>query len=331
MQPVSLAYNQNEYRVNPIRSNESRMPRRERAYVENYGQDGESLGKAYQQAVLIANMKDEQLLSLAKADANKDKKYKLGTYTAALVGVPVVDTFVSGALSEAPKLSGKLGTMGKVAAGWGGAFMLAGLYNGFVDKVSAVSPVVKNFEEKHPVIASLLSLAGFAAVLVGAHKGIGKASEVFVNKFPKIAESMSNLKSSVADTINNSKFNEKIVQPAKTKIVELAQKYPKTARITIGAAVLSVPFMVMGTLFKLFTEKYEKAEQVKDTYKKLAEAREINRVVLNKINNGIVDEPIVNLANLEAERELDEAKQDIENAECEVEEDEYDSDNGHFD
>lgn len=307
------------------------MPNRNRAYVEKYGTDSENLGRAYQRAVAMANLKDEQLLTLAKADAHRDDKYKKNTYAAALIGLPAVDTFVSGAFSKAPKLAGKLGTMGKTAAGWGGAFALAGLYGGMVNKVSAVSPVVRNFEDKHPVIKSLLTLAGFAAVLIGAHKGVSKVAEVLPKKFPEIAAGVAKLKSGVAETINNSKLSTKIAQPLKAKLVAFAQKHPRTAGTMISGLALSVPVMLIGTLYKMFTEKSEKAEQIKDTYKQLAVACEMNRQIVSKIAERVSDEPLVNAANALANKELNEAKEEVEAESVYDDESEYDSDNGHFD
>lgn len=311
MQPVSFSSLSQEYRVNPIKSNQSRMSNRQRAYTEDYASRREMFARAYQQAVNIANMRDEQLLTLAKIDAHRDDKYKKNTYAAALIGVPVVDTFVRGAFAEAPHLSGKLSTMGKAAAGWAGAFALAGLYGGMVNKVSAVSPVVRNFEEKHPVIKSLLTLAGFAAVLIGTTKGINKLSTAAAKKFPEIAESAAKFKTSVANTINNSKLNSKIAQPLKAKLIKLAEKYPRTAGVTLSALVWSAPVMAIGTVFKAFTDKAEKAEQTKDTYKQLIATREMNRRIVDKINNNVQEVQIAKIANALAETELAEAKEDI--------------------
>lgn len=310
MQQVSFSAIPNAYRVQPGHAIKTNAQRREQQYNLDYQRNKENLAQAYQDAVMIANLKDEQLLSIAKVNANKDKKYSDKTYKTALIAVPVMDTVLNGAFTKSPKLSSKLGVMGKSAAGWAGVFALAGLYGGMVNKISAVSPVVRNFDEKHPVIKSLLTLAGFAGVLIGSDKAIKKLGEFLPKKFPEIAEGAAKMKAGIAKTIDKSLFNKKLVQPLKAKAITFAKHNPRLAGVTLAALALSVPFIAMGAVFKAITDRAEKAEQVKDTYKQLAVARNMNRQVVDKINQQAVTESIANLANVMCEKELQDAKID---------------------
>ena len=287
MQPVSLSKIPLEYRIDQNKHEKPYQSRESRNYTPN-NLNKEELYNKYMDAVRIANLKDQELLSIAKADANKDDKYKAKTYTTALIGIPVADTLISGAFSRAPGLSGKLSTMGKVGAGWIGAFALAGLYNGMVDKITAVSPVIKRSEDRHPIISSILRLAGFAAVLVGAHKAISKLATTLPAKLPKTAAILAETKSKAASFINNSSLNKKVITPIKNKIAETAVKHPKVAGYGLTALALSVPALVIGTIFKSITDKNEKSEKIKDTYQNLLAARELNRMQLNLINSGLI-------------------------------------------
>lgn len=312
MQPVSFTTVPNDYRVHPVHARRANAERNGNHGIDYQQQNKEHLAKAYQDAVAIANLKDEQLLSIAKVDANKNNKYSEKTYKTALLAVPVLDTVLNGAIAKSPKLSSKLGVMGKTAAGWAGAYALAGVYGGMVNKISAVSPVVRNFEEKHPVIKSLMTLAGFAGVLIGSDMAVKKLGEVLPKKFPEIAAGTSKLKAGIAKTVDKSFFNKKLVRPLKARAMAFAKHNPRLAGVTVATLALSVPFIAMGTLFKAITERAEKAAQVQDTYKQLAAVRNANRQVVDKINQQAVSESIANLANVMCEKELQEAKLDAE-------------------
>lgn len=285
MQAISFGQQMpSEYKVKPIRREDFNEAQQNRAKMMQDFDRNENLRRAYMDAVMTANLTDKQLLAIAKNDANKDNKYKANTYAAALVAVPTVDTFLNGITTKAPKLSGKLGSMGKTAVGWGGVFALAGLYSAAVQKVTAISPTMQNLEEKHPVLKSLLSLAGFAALLIGGQKGISKLAEVLPKKLPGVAADITKAKTVVADFINNSKLNTKILKPMKDKVVAWAGKHPRMASTALSGLALSVPFMALGALFKVFTDKAEKAEQIRDTYNKLSEIRDNGRMILMASN-----------------------------------------------
>ena len=291
MQPINSVNMPSGYRVNPINredlgSRGQENARREAMFSESEIDKRRQLYESYNRAVEVANLKDQQLLSIAKADASRDDKYKFGTYAAALVGVPVADTFLRGAFTDA-KLAGRLGAMGKTAAGWAGAFALAALYNGLVDKVTAVTPVLKKVEDRHPVMSTILRLAGFAAVLVGAHKGVSKLAAVLPKKFPGVKKDILKYGRKLANKINNSGLNKKVLGPLKEKIVAYAQKNPKTANSLATGAALSVPLLAFGTLFKAVTDKTEKSEKVRDNYNQLVAARDMSRAKLDYINSGI--------------------------------------------
>ncbi len=297
MQAISFGNMPSEYRVSPIRREDYKEAKQNRERMTRQFEEHDNLRRAYMEAVRTANLTDKQLLSIAKSDASKDDKYKFNTYAATLVAVPAIDTFMNGVTTQAPKLSGKLGAMGKAAVGWGGVFALAGLYGAAVQKVTAISPTMQKFEEKHPVLKSLLSLAGFAALLIGGQKGISKLAEVLPKKMPGVAADIAKSKTAIADFINNSKLNTKILKPMKDSIVEWAAKHPKTASTLFGGLSLSVPFMAIGALFKAFTEKAEKAEQIKDTYNKLAQVRDQSRIAVMMANMNAKTEPVTKIAN----------------------------------
>lgn len=261
----------------------------------------ELMNAYYDKAVKMANMSDKDLLSIAKYDAHRNDKYKAGTYAATLAAVPVVDTFVNGITTNAPKLSGKLGVMGKTALTWGGVFALAGLYNTAIQKISAVSPAMQKFEDKHPIIKSLLSLAGFAGILIGGQKGIAKLAEVLPKRMPGVVADLAKARTSVANFINNSKLNAKILKPAKDKVVQWAVKHPKTSSIALSTLALSVPFMAMGALFKAFTDKSETAKQVKDNYAALVKVRNDSRKTVKMIDSAVAMQKLESLKKLESE------------------------------
>ena len=284
MQAVSFKRMPSEYRVNPVKREDYKNAQFNRDAMQNLEQNAE-LKKAYMDAVRLANLTDQQLLNIAKRDAHKDDKYKLNTYAATLLAVPTIDTFMKGITTEAPKLSGKLGAMGKTATGWAAAFALAGIYGDVVKKVTAVSPTMQKFKEKHPVLKSLLSLTGFMALLIGGQKGLSKLVNVLPKKMPGVAADLAKARTFVADFINNSKVNTKVLRPLKDKVVAWASKYPKATGTTLSALAWSVPAMVIGSLFKIFTDKAEKAEQVKDNYAKLVNVREQKRNLVEAIHN----------------------------------------------
>lgn len=297
LQPISSNNMPSTYRVNAIRREDARMPRFERETFEDEIERKKNFAQAYYVAVQNANLKDRQLLDIAKHEAHRDDKYKFNTYAAAMVGVPVLDTFVRGTLTGAPKLSGKLGSMGRIAAGWGGAFALAGLYNGVVEKITAVSPVVRSFEERHPVIKSLLSLAGFAALFVGAQKGVHKIAETLPKKLPGVMADFGKIKARLAENINASKFNKHIVQPVKAEAIEFIKDHPKLATTGIAALWYSAPVIAIGTIFKALTDKAEKSEQIKDNYRQLAQMRDLNRSIVEQVNLRLATEPLAQCAN----------------------------------
>lgn len=297
MQAISFGQMPSDYRVKQIRREDYKEAQQNRERMMRQFDNNENLRRAYMAAVETANLTDKQLLSLAKQDAHKDDKYKVNTYAAALIGVPAVDTLVRGITTDAPKLSGKLSSMGKTAAGWAGVFALAGIYNGVVEKITAVSPTMQKLEEKHPVIKSLLSLAGFAAALIGGEKAIAKLSEVLPKKMPGVMADLTKFKATVASKINGSELNKSVLKPIKDKIVQWAAKNPKTASIALTSLALSVPFMAMGALFKAFTEKAEKSEQIKDTYNKLAEARKNAQIAVAMVDMGAQTAPIARITN----------------------------------
>ncbi len=296
MQAISFGQVPSDYRVKQIRREDYKEAQQNRERMMRQFDNNENLRRAYMAAVETANLTDKQLLSIAKRDAHKDDKYKMNTYAAALIGVPVVDTLVKGITTDA-KLSGKLGSMGKNAAGWAGVFALAGIYNGVVEKITAVSPTMQKLEDKHPVIKSLLSLAGFAAALIGGEKAIAKLSEVLPKKIPGVMADLTKFKASVASKINGSELNKSVLKPIKDKVVQWAAKNPRTASIALTSLALSVPFMAMGALFKAFTEKAEKSEQIKDTYNKLAEARKNAQIAVAMVDMGAQTVPIARIAN----------------------------------
>ncbi len=297
MQAISFGQVPSEYRVKPIRREDYKETQQNRERMMRNFENNENLRRAYMAAVETANLTDKQLLSIAKADAHKDDKYKMNTYAAALIGVPVADTLIKGVTTDAPKLSGKLGSMGKNALGWAGVFALSGIYNGVVEKITAVSPTMQKLEEKHPVIKSLLSLAGFAAVLIGGQKGLDKLAKVLPEKLPGVAKDLSKMKTKVAEYINKSKLSTDLYRPLKDKAIELATKHPRTASVALSALALSVPFMALGALFKAFTDKAEKSEQIKDTYNKLAEVRDKNRLAVKMVDMGAQTEPVARMSN----------------------------------
>lgn len=297
MQAISFGQMPSEYRVKPVRREDYKEAKQNRENLMRQFDNNENLRRAYIQAVRTANLTDKELLSIAKYDAHKDDKYKMNTYTAALIAVPTIDTFLSGVTTDAPKLSGKLSTMGKAAVGWGGVFALAGLYNGAVNKITAISPTMQKFEEQHPVLKSLLGLAGFAALLIGGQKGINKLAEVLPKKLPGLTKDLAKVSDKVANYINETNLNVKILKPLKDKVVAWAVKNPKTASTGASALALSVPFMALGALFKAFTDKAEKSEQIKDTYNKLAEARQQNRDAVAMVNMRMQTAPLAMVAN----------------------------------
>ena len=297
MQAISFGHQvPSEYRVKPVRREDYKEAQQNRERMMHQFSSNENLRRAYMDAVRTANLTDKQLLSIAKQDANRDSKYKVGTYAATLAAVPAIDTFMAGLATESPKLSGKLGAMGKTAAGWAGVFALAGLYNSAVQKITAVSPVMQKFEDKHPVIKALLSLAGFAALLIGGQKGLKKLAEVLPKKMPGVVADIAKSKAAVAEFINNTKLNTKVLKPIKDKVVAWAAKHPKVASTSLSALALSVPFMAMGALFKAFTDKAEKSEQIKDNYNRLVDARDRNRAALMMLD--MQTEPMAKMADV---------------------------------
>ena len=292
MQPVSFnpAITGNVHSANPAfgQKDNGGTGNKSYRYPDEYVMRRRAMYDTYRRTVEYANLSDQQLFKIAKLDASKDDKYKFNTYAAALVGVPVADTFIRGTLSEAPKLSGKLKTMGAIGAGWIGALALAGIYNGVVDKVTAVSPTLRRTEDRHPVITSILRLAGFAALLVGATKGMGKLKTTVAKKFPGFVKDYHKMAKSLGDKINNSSFNKKFVSRIKGKAIELANKHPKLAGATLSTLLLAAPFVAAGTLFKAITDKNEKSAKIADTYRKLASARELNRRELDRIHSGVI-------------------------------------------
>jgi len=324
MQAISFGQTPSEYRVKPIRREDYKAAQQNRERMMRNFENNENLRRAYMAAVETANLTDKQLLSIAKADAHKDDKYKMNTYAAALIGVPVADTLIKGLTTDAPKLSGKLGSMGKTAAGWAGVFALAGIYNGVVEKITAVSPTMQKLEEKHPVIKSLLSLAGFAAVLIGGEKGLAKLAKILPEKLPGVAKDLSKMKTNIAEYLNKSKLSTDLYRPMKDKAIELATKHPRTASIALSALALSVPFMALGALFKAFSEKAEKAEQIKDTYNKLAEVRDKNRLAVMMVDMGAQTEPVARIANQYEKSVNNELNKDVIDVTADVEEEHLD-------
>ena len=286
MQAISFGNTSSDY-YKGVRVNKDgfRKPGRQHTQALSEREKTANLKALYNMSVIMANATDRDLLALAKKEAHSDDKYRAGTYAATVAAVPVADTLLRGLTTDAPKLSGKLSAMGKNGLLWGGVFALAGLYNAAVQKVTAVSPAMQKFEDKHPIIKSLLSLAGFAAVLVGGQKGLTKLAEVLSKRMPGMTADLAKAKTFVADFINNSKLNTKMLKPAKDKVVAWAAKNPKTSAFALSALALSVPFMAMGLLFKAFTDKLEKTAQVKDFYSQLLVAREQGRKIVGSIEN----------------------------------------------
>ena len=291
MQPVSFnpAVSGKTY-SNPAfgKENNAQTERKSYRYPDEYVIQRRAFYNTYRRNKEFANLSDQQLLNIAKLDASRDDKYKFNTYTAALVGVPVVDTFVRGTLLGAPKLSGRLKSTGIIGAQWIGALALAGIYNGIVDKITAVTPVVRRSEERHPVISSLLRLAGFAAVLVGGVKGVSALKGSVAKHFPGFVRDYNKVSKSLAKKINDSKLNTKIIRPAKNKLIEFAAKHPKIAGTGLTAALWTAPVLAIGTMFKAITDRSEKADKIRDTYNKLAITREITRHKLAEIEAGAI-------------------------------------------
>ena len=315
MQPISFA--SSEFNVPPVRKNGVKYSQAANSrHYEKQTQDGidarqRRMAKAYRDAVNMANLTDKQLLAIAKKDAHRDDKHKMKTYAAALVGIPALDVAAKGVLTKAPKLSGKLSTMGKAAVGWGGVFALAGLYNGAVEKVTAVSPVFKRFEEKHPALSSLLGLTGFAATIIGAEAGVDKLAKVLPKKFPGVASDLGKMSAKVANVINESKITKKVLKPLKDKVVAFALKNPKATKVGVATLAFAAPALAVGALFKGLTDKAEKSEQIKETYNKLAKAREANRKAVQLVNSRIINEPLAVAANIAAQEAAVAANLDV--------------------
>lgn len=312
MQQISfVSPSVNESYLAPKRVNPSDNQLPLRVALDNVDTRERQMMKAYQDAVAIANLTDKQLLSIAKQDANKDNKHKAKTYATAMLAVPAIDIASKGVFTDAPKLSGKLGSMGKASVGWAGVFALAGLYNGAVEKVTAVSPTLKKFEEKHPAISSLLNLAGFATAIVGAEIGLKKLGGTLAKKFPGAVADLKNVKATVAEAINSSKINQKVLKPIKDNIVTLAKKYPKVASLSKTALALAAPALAAGVIFKAITDRAEKRDQMDETLSKLAMVRELNRQAVKKINAQVIDEPLALAANKVANTEMVGAEMDL--------------------
>ena len=240
-------------------TNENYRPKRKYSEkdIEKIKKAKNRFEQTYNYHTQIANLKNEDLYKIARADASKTDKYKVPTYTAALATIPVVDTLVSGAFTKGP-LSTKMAGMGRNALAWGGILALAGLYNGVVEKITEVVPVARKLEENHPIIKSILSIAGFVAVATAGQKGLSLLTKHAATHMPKLATKMAGWKAGLKTRINNSKLATKVYQPIVDGIKSFGVKHPKMANAGIATAALATPILTGGVLFKALTDKSEK-------------------------------------------------------------------------
>lgn len=261
----------------------------------------------YQKARNLSELNDEQMKTLSKAIASRDDKHKLNTYTAALVGIPVLDTIAKTVYTPG-NLSGKISTAGKTAGMWGGTFILATLYNSLTNKISAVSPVARKFGDDHPVLASLLNLAGFGGVLVGAKKGL----DLLISKsglvFPKLAEYVRDFSAGTALKVNQSKINQKVLTPVAEQISKTASKFPKTSTVLKSALGLGAFAWAIGLTFKAIADRAESKNKAQSVYEGLKNARQQNiNTLANVLKADAINEKI-------KEREINAARNEIQQA-----------------
>lgn len=299
-------------------------------FGNRYDEQRKRTERAYQQTLAYAAIPDRDLYRIAEIDASKDDKYRAKSILPLLLAIPAADTFISSVAADGKfltlpqiskdgkniellvgmspgRLSRKLGKFASSAAGWSAALGGAVVYNTALNKVSEVSPAYRKFRQNHPVLDMFLNLLGFGAVLLGAFNLWNNAGSLISKKLPGTAEEVVNKLRSLGEKIDNSGFNKKVIEPLGENISKQASKHPAAALGVIAAAGLTIPIIVISSLFKIAMDKKEKKEKVEDTYRHLLAGRQTCRKEIQQLVNGQIQEAVAKQANIEAEKAFDEA------------------------
>ncbi len=318
MQPVSLQSMPNSYRINAIGHDRSFGRRRmsEEEYSKYNDPEFQQMSalrarkdlinsqdrfeRAYENSSAIANLSNRELRDISNAYAAKDRKYSEGTYKAALLGIPALDVF-SRTIMKSGTMSQKGAFAAKAAGGWLGVFGLGAAYSVAVNKIMSVSPVARDFNDKHPIISTILNIAGIWGVLAGAQKLAGQVKTVIPKILPKSgsfsAEHIGNVAKGIGAKLDKSSLNTKVVSPAMTKLMNSAKSNPRAAGL-IGSVLYSGAFLwAAATLFKAVTEKAENSKKSDEIYNQLTQAREVNREIVEKVDSGEIISPAAKAAN----------------------------------
>lgn len=217
---------------------------------------------------------DETLKNLAWAKPAQDiRGMSKSLVKIGLVGIPVVDTLLSGAAHRG-NLSTKLAKSASTAGKYALAFTAGAVVFGLKNAINKKSEKLNNFDKNHPSLSFAADLAAVFTAFAYGKKGINKVSEILKLNGSNAIKSA---KTTVKNALNNSFVNTKFVKPLETKLAN--NPYADKALKTVAAA--SVPIMFISALMG-----YNKG-----TKSAIAQANE-NYSALKSLNDAIHQEAI---------------------------------------
>lgn len=242
------------------------------------------------EAVSFVDLNDRQLKNLAYSiNNNKDgqPKKKRHPLLTTFLAMPVVDTIASGVLvskiSVLPKeqaeilrnapLSVRTFCAAKTAANWCGGLAILGLYNVAKKAIASKSPGIQKFEQDHPVANFLTDMALITGAFFLALKGSRSQLTKYFAKHPEKELNLNNKLVNMANRLDNTNFNNKVLPKMAGRASQFAEKAPFLAKAGRFTLANSIWILLAGSILHNGGRTRKDDANVEQTYQKLKTAQ----------------------------------------------------------
>lgn len=236
--------------------------------IEN--SDDESKNSALQNKLT----EDDIAVLSSYAPDKKLSKVASKTLKTLMVTIPVLDVIVMGA-TKSGNLSSKISKSLHTAGKWGTVFAAGAAVSASKSLINSKVEKLDNFDKKHPVASTFLDFFAIYSTYDFLLRNGKKISMFAKDKFPKLVNSFDKfLKTPVANALNKSLVNKKIIVPAEKFV---AKRPYLASTIKLSTAVM-VPAMLIASFLRFDKELKNRNSQV-----------ERNKMFLNALNNEAQD------------------------------------------
>lgn len=193
------------------------------------------------------NLNDQQLYQMAEYQTALSADNSKLANNSLLYGIPLIDSFARASMNNG-SIGNKAMTFTSRMMGWVGFYALASVYNNAIDSVKETFPSVKNFENNHPVLSTILNIMGLWVAVDYAYKGVKKLGNKLVEKYPEKMEIFQTKKKDLFNKLDNSWLDKNVCKPISNGVKSLEKHFPEAIK-TAKSIVPWVAPLIVATAF----------------------------------------------------------------------------------